>query len=186
MLDSRWWLVGLVGPILSDLGQHGIIPQAIHGAEKQVQTEPGKHPVPAVAAVIIDEGKILLIKRGAEPSKGKWSIPGGRLEWSETLVEALKREVREETGLEIEVGKVAGVFDLIIKPPNANHITLNSQRSTLNVYHYVLIDYLARAVGGTLAPGDDADDARWVPISSLDEYELTAHLRERLREMGLT
>ena len=144
-----------------------------------------RKPVPAVAAVMVRDGKLLLIKRGVEPSKGKWSVPGGRVEWGETLIEAVKREVREETGLEIEVGKVAGVFDLIIKPPNANHITLNPQRSTLNVYHYVLIDYLARAVGGTLAPGDDASDARWVPISSLDEYELTEHLRERLREMGL-
>ena len=56
-------------------------------------------PIPAVAAVMVRDGKLLLIRRGAEPSKGKWSVPGGRVEFGETLVEAVKREVREETGL---------------------------------------------------------------------------------------
>jgi ADP-ribose pyrophosphatase YjhB (NUDIX family) len=137
-----------------------------------------RRPVVAVAAVIVENGKLLLIKRGVEPSKGKWSIPGGSVEWGEPLVEAVRREVREETGLEIEVGEVAGVFELIIEPPDANH-------TTLNAYHYVIIDYFARPIGGTLAPGDDAAEALWVPIGELDKYELTEHLSERLREMGV-
>ncbi len=127
-----------------------------------------KHPIPAVAGVVVRDGDILLVRRGKEPSRGKWSVPGGSVEWAETLVEAVKREVREETGLEIEVGDVAGVYDLM-----------------LTGYHYILIDYFAYPTGGTLTPGSDADDARWVPIEDLDQYELTEHLRERLREMGV-
>ena len=122
---------------------------------------------------MVKDGKLLLIKRAAEPSKGKWSVPGGSVEWGEPLVEALKREVREETGLEIEVEKLAGVFDLLIQGEDGIH------------YHYVIIDYFAHPTGGTLAPGDDAAEARWVPIEELDGYELTDHLRGRLKEMGV-
>jgi len=129
---------------------------------------PTRRPIPAVAAVIVQDDRLLLIKRGVEPSKGKWSIPGGSIEWGETLEDALKREVREETGLEIEVGAVAGVFDLIT-----------------GAYHYVIIDYFARPIGGELRPGDDASDARWIALDELDSYELTDHLRERLAEMGI-
>ena len=130
------------------------------------------YPIPAVAAVIVEGGRILLVKRAAEPSKGKWSLPGGSVEWGEPLVDALKREVREETGLDIEVEKLAGVFDLIIGETPVTH-------------HYIIIDYFAHPTGGTLAPGDDADDARWAPIEELDRYELSNHLRARLRQMGV-
>ena len=132
-----------------------------------------ERPVPAVAAVIVQDAKLLLIRRGVEPSKGKWSLPGGSVEWGEPLTDAVKREVREETGLEIEVGTVAGVFDLIIE--GADGVS----------YHYVIIDYFARPIGGELRAGDDASDARWVPLGELDSYDLTPHLRERLLEMGV-
>jgi len=132
------------------------------------------HPVPAVAAVIVQDGKLLLINRAVEPSKGKWSVPGGSVELGEPLVEALRREVREETGLEIEIENVAGVFDLIVRDENENP-----------QYHYVIIDFFARAIGGTLAPGSDAADVRWVPIKKLDEYELSKLLQARLKQMGV-
>lgn len=133
-----------------------------------------RRPVPSVAAIIIEDGNILLIRRGREPSKGKWSIPGGRMEWGESLADAVKREVLEETGLEIEPGAIAGVYDLII--PNGDEIE----------YHYVIIDYYGKKVGGELAAADDAADARWVPIAELESYDLAEHLKERLVEMGLT
>lgn len=132
-----------------------------------------EHPVPAVAAVMVKDGMILLIKRGNEPSKGKWSVPGGSVEPGETLVEAVKREVREETGLKTEVGEVAGVFDLKVTAADGVH------------YRYIITDFFAQPTGGTLTPGDDADDAQWVQITELDRYELTEHLRERLAEMGV-
>lgn len=130
-----------------------------------------RHPIPAVAAVIVRDKEILLVKRGTEPSRGKWSVPGGSIEWGETLAEALKREIREETGLEIEIIKLIGVTDLIV----------DSKPS----YHYVLIDYLARPVGGNLTPGSDVMDVRWVSVDNLSDYELTPHLHECLREAGI-
>jgi mutator protein MutT len=133
-----------------------------------------KRPVPSVAAIIVEDGRILLIRRGKEPSMGKWSIPGGRMEWGETLIDAVKREVREETGLEIETESVAGIYDLII--PDGNEIK----------YHYVIIDYFAKKIGGELSANDDASEARWVPITHLGSYDLAEHLKERLHEMGLT
>ena len=132
-------------------------------------------PAPAVAAVIVENGKLLLVERAVEPSKGKWSVPGGSVEWGEPLAEALKREVREETGLEIEVEKVAGVFDLIIR-----------NEAGKPQYHYVIVDFFACVIGGELVPGDDAAKARWVPVEELDNYELSNHLRSRLRQMGVT
>lgn len=132
-----------------------------------------RKPVPAVAAVLVEYGKILLIRRGVEPSKGKWSIPGGSVEWGEALVDAVKREVREETGLEIEIEGMAGVFDLTTTGDDGVE------------YHYVIVDYYARPTGGVLRPGDDASEVRWVKVEDLGRYDLTDHLRERLKEMGI-
>ena len=127
-----------------------------------------------MAAVIVENGKLLLVERAVEPSKGKWSVPGGSVEWGEPQAEALKREVREETGLEIEVEKVAGVFDLIIR-----------NEAGKPQYHYVIVDFFARVIGGELVPGDDAAKACWVPIEELDNYELSNFLKARLKQMGV-
>ena len=143
------------------------------GNEEPMRKANPPQPVPAVAAIIVQGGKLLLVKRAVEPSKGKWSVPGGGVEWGEPLVEAVKREVREETGLEIEVEKVAGVYDLITEGEGGV------------AYHYVIIDYFAHPIGGTLAPGDDAAEARWVTIEKLAEYELSNSLQVRLRQMGV-
>ena len=132
-----------------------------------------RYPVPAVAAIIVRDGEILLVKRGAEPGFGKWSIPGGALEMGETLEEGLKREVLEETGLEVEVGKLAGISDLIIRDDDVVK------------WHYVLINYFADITGGELCPATDALECRWVKLSEIRTYNVTRSVLHRLEELGL-
>ena len=101
-----------------------------------------------MGAVIVQDGRVVLIKRRFEPLAGQWSLPGGTLELGETLEAGVAREIREETGLEIEVGPVVEVFDRILLDPD--------QRVR---YHFVLIDYLCRPIGGRLEAGSDVADA---------------------------
>jgi secondary thiamine-phosphate synthase enzyme len=122
-----------------------------------------QQPVVSVGAVIVDGGRVLLIKRGQPPLQGRWSLPGGVVEIGETLQEALAREVREETGLEIEVGPVVAVLDRIEREDD-NRIE----------YHYVIIDYRCLVRGGRLTCGSDADDARWVSASDVASFNVTA------------
>jgi 8-oxo-dGTP diphosphatase len=132
-----------------------------------------QRPVLGVGAVIWnDAGEIVLIRRGQEPRRGEWSIPGGRVEWGETIQEAVVREVREETGLEIEVLGLIEIVDSLARMPEAGVSR-----------HYVLIDFAARAIGGTLAAASDAMDARWVRPDALDEYRLWSETR---RIIGLS
>jgi 8-oxo-dGTP diphosphatase len=113
--------------------------------------------------VVLDGSRVLLVKRAHEPLKGQWSLPGGAVELGETLQEAVVREVREETGLTIDVGAVVEVFDRVQKADDGRI-----------EYHYVLVDYLCHATGGALACATDADDARWVERTDLPGYGLTA------------
>lgn len=122
---------------------------------------PGQ-PIVGVGAVIVDSGKVVLVKRRFEPLAGQWSLPGGRLELGETLEAGLAREMLEETGLEVEVGPVVDVFDRILLDPNRRVR-----------YHYVLIDYLCRPRGGALAYGSDVAAAEFVDPADLDRYRLT-------------
>jgi 8-oxo-dGTP diphosphatase len=122
-----------------------------------------ERPVVGVGAVILDGRKVLLIRRGSEPLKGQWSLPGGGLETGERLEDGLRREVREETGLEVNILGLAGVYDRIM--PDAQG---KAQ------FHYVLIDYLCAVAGGTLHAGGDAAEVRWVPEGELDALEITA------------
>ena len=119
-------------------------------------------PIVGVGAVIVDDGKVLLIKRKYEPLKGQWSLPGGMVEIGETLVTALAREMLEETGLGVEVGPVIEVFD---------RITHDDERRVR--YHFVLIDYLCWPAGGSLQAGSDVDAAIWVDPTTLGDYALT-------------
>jgi 8-oxo-dGTP diphosphatase len=105
-------------------------------------------PIVGVGAVIMQDGKVVLIKRRYEPLKGQWSLPGGGVEVGETLEAAVAREMLEETGLEVEVGPVVEVFDRIMRDED--------QRVR---YHYVLVDYLCWPVAGELQAGSDVDDA---------------------------
>lgn len=112
--------------------------------------------------MIIEQRRILLCRRGKEPLKGYWSLPGGAVEVGERVIDALRREVREETGLEIETNMVAEVFERIT-PDSGGAIE----------YHYVLIDYLCRVTGGELEAGDDAAEVAWFERGELPELLIT-------------
>ena len=107
-------------------------------------------PLLGVGAVVVDEGRVLLVRRGHEPLKGQWSLPGGLLEIGESLTAGVAREVLEETGLIVEPIELIELLDRI------HH---EGERVR---YHYVIADYLCRVTGGTLQAASDADDARWV------------------------
>ncbi len=126
--------------------------------------------IPCVGAVVTDgQGRLLMIKRAHEPGAGLWSIPGGRIEPGETDTEALIREMREETGLAVEVGPLIG----------------SVQRPGLDGAVIDIRDYAATVAGGTLRPGDDAADARWVEAADLDSLEITEGLIEALTDWGV-
>ena len=119
-------------------------------------------PIVGVGGVIVDEGKVVLVRRKYEPLKGHWSLPGGMVEIGETLETALIREMREETGLVVDVGPVIEVFD---------RITRDEDRRVR--YHFVLVDYVCRRMEGALRAGSDVDAAIWVDAENLAEYSLT-------------
>jgi 8-oxo-dGTP diphosphatase len=119
-------------------------------------------PVLAVGAVIWNDKKeIVLIRRGQAPRKGQWSIPGGKVDWGETLRDALLREVREETSLSVDIMELIEVVDSVTRDV-----------SGAVAHHYVLIDFTASWVSGELKAGGDAQDARWVAYDRIGEYEL--------------
>jgi 8-oxo-dGTP diphosphatase len=115
-----------------------------------------------VGALLFDRDRILLVERGKDPLKGYWSLPGGVLEAGETLEEGVIREVREETGLEVKPLGVLEIFERIIR---------DSQGAP--EYHYVLIDYICRVTGGSLAAADDVSRVAWVPRRRLSTYSIT-------------
>jgi ADP-ribose pyrophosphatase YjhB (NUDIX family) len=115
-----------------------------------------------VGALILKRDRILMAQRGKEPLKGSWSLPGGALETGESLADGVRREVREETGLDIRTLGVLEIFERIMR-----------DASGAPEYHYVLIDYMCRMVGGTLAPGDDVCAVEWVRRRDLPQLEIT-------------
>jgi len=121
-----------------------------------------ERPIVGVGAVIVGEGKVLLVKRKYEPLKGQWSLPGGMVEIGETLEAALAREMLEETGLRVDVGPVIEVFDRIMR---------DEERRVR--YHFVLIDYLCWPAGGSLQAGSDVEEAIWADPAMLGDYALT-------------
>lgn len=121
-----------------------------------------KRPIVGVGALIFEQGRILMAQRGKEPLMGWWSLPGGALELGETLDFAVRREVREETGLEIEPLEVFEIFERLMRDD-----------SGAPEYHYVLIDYLCRVTGGTLCAGDDVCRVEWVTPDGLKDLQIT-------------
>ncbi|RBQ18487.1 NUDIX hydrolase [Spongiactinospora rosea] len=128
--------------------------------------------VNCVGAVVFDDsGRLLLIRRGHPPGEGLWSLPGGRVEPGESDHQALARELLEETGLRVSVVRLAGAVE---RPGGAPGVV------------YVIRDYLATPDGDTaLTAGDDAADARWVPVPELDRLPMSPGVLDALREWGL-
>ncbi len=127
-------------------------------------------PIIGVGGIVFREDQVLLIKRGKEPNLGRWSIPGGAVQTGETLKEAVIRELREETHLEVEVLVVTKVLDRIFRDPDGRV-----------AYHYVLVDFLCHPKEGALKPDSDAEDARFVPLQELSSYSLPTHTLEVIR-----
>lgn len=129
-----------------------------------------ERPIVGVGGVVVHRKRVLLIRRGSEPLKGEWSIPGGLVELGEELADGVRRELKEETGLDVEPLQVLTVFD---------RITRDGDRVR---YHYVIVDYVCRRRGGRLKPDSDVVDARWVRREDLPQYHLTEKATAVVRE----
>lgn len=126
-------------------------------------------PEVCVGAVAVRDGCVLLVRRGHGPAAGQWSVPGGRVEWGETLAAAVVREVAEETGLEVVCDGFADWVERIG-----------------DQHHYVIADFWVSVVGDQPPEaGDDAAEARWVPLRELGDLDLTAGLRDFLIHIGV-
>ncbi|HLK09212.1 MAG TPA: NUDIX domain-containing protein [Candidatus Angelobacter sp.] len=131
-------------------------------------------PIVGVGAVILDQGRVLLVKRGSPPLLGEWSLPGGVVELGETLRAAAEREALEETGLIVKAGEVLEVLDRIIPGKDA-----------APQYHYVLIDFLCVVQGGKLRAGGDAADVCWANEKELEKFKLERLALEVIRKAFL-
>ena len=128
-------------------------------------------PLVGVGAIIVQDGRVLLVRRGQPPLLGEWSLPGGVLECGETLRQAAAREALEETGLTVEADELLGVYERV-----------NRDEPGRVRYHYVLIDFLCRPAGGELKAGSDAADVRWFTPEGLESLGLPQDTREVIRK----
>lgn len=126
-----------------------------------------KRPLVGVGALVFRGAEVLLVERGTQPLKGLWSIPGGMVETGERLEDAVRREVQEETNLDVQVDYLSEIFQRIM-PDGEGRIE----------YHYVLADYVCRVTGGELHAGHDAAKAEWVPLSRIPDVPLTEGTRD--------
>jgi len=130
-------------------------------------------PVVGVGGVVTRDGRALIIRRGHEPRKGEWSLPGGLLELGESLTDAVRREIKEETNLDIEVGPIIETFDRVHRDDDGRIR-----------YHFVIIDYVCWPSGGDARPGSDAEAIAWVTAPEIDDYKVNAHAKAVI-ERGL-
>ena len=124
------------------------------------------HPVVGVGAVVVRDGKALIVKRAHEPRKGEWSLPGGLLELGESLQDAARREIKEETGLDIDVGPVIETFDRVHRDDQGRIR-----------YHFVIVDLVGWPHEGEAVPGSDAEAVAWVTPDQIDAYQVNAHAK---------
>lgn len=124
------------------------------------------HPRPSCHAVVLENQRVLLVQRGHEPFRGYWGLPGGAVELGETVADALRREVKEETGLDVTVGPFIQFHD---------GIQFEGQRVR---HHYVILYFLAQPVGGLLRAASDAADVRWQQLEELDQLRLVPGAKE--------
>ena len=124
-------------------------------------------PVFGVGALVFDGDKVLLVKRGRSPRQGQGSLPGGAQKLGETVKQALVREVREETGLDVAVEHLETLVDII-----------DNDQDGKARHHYTVADYRCRVMGGTLAAGGDAAEAKWVAVKDLSNYDLTPKAKD--------
>ncbi|MDL1893736.1 NUDIX domain-containing protein [Sphingobacteriales bacterium CHB3] len=136
------------------------------------QTSLPLSPGVGVGAVVFNEDKVLLVKRGTPPSEGLWAIPGGRLELGETLQQAAEREILEETGVVIRAGNPVFTFD-VIERNAAGEIR----------FHYVIVDLAAEYISGEPVPNDDAQEARWISADELSTRDVSDKTLKLLREV---
>ncbi len=129
-------------------------------------------PIVGVGGVLLRDDRVLLVRRKRDPGAGLWSIPGGHVRLGETLEEACARELAEETGLEVEPLRPIYAFDYIERDGEGRVR-----------YHYVVVDLLCRPVGGTLRPGGDAKEVRWIPLDRALDLKLTSSTRRLLEEL---
>ena len=133
------------------------------------QHEFPKRPVPAVGAIVFRDGAVLLVKRGAEPNRGRWSLPGGSLEIGETVEAGAVRETREETGVDVQPLRVLDVRNFIERKDGEVR------------WHYVLIDVVCEYLRGDPFPSTDAENARLIPLRELGEYDVVPTALEVLQ-----
>lgn len=136
-----------------------------------------QQPVVAVGAIVFDDNRVLLVRRGQAPSQDLWAIPGGRVKLGETLQEAAEREILEETGIRIKARDPVYTFDYIER-----------DGASRPRYHYVIIDLIADFIGGKPRAGDDAADVRWVSAAELDDLKVsskTVHLLKTQYGFGI-
>jgi 8-oxo-dGTP diphosphatase len=124
------------------------------------------HPVVGVGAVVVRDGKALIVKRAHEPRKGEWSLPGGLLELGESLQDAAQREIKEETGLDVVVGPIIETFDRVHRD-DAGKIR----------YHFVIVDFVCWSDSGDAIPASDAEGCAWVSSEEIDDYKVNAHAK---------
>jgi 8-oxo-dGTP diphosphatase len=132
-----------------------------------------ERPIVGVGGVVIENGRALLIRRGTEPLRGQWSIPGGTLELGETLSEGVARELVEETGLEVSVLEMIEVFERINFGHGADETWTTAEERRRPRFHFVIVDYLCERISGELLAGGDVTDVAWAGEEELEKYGLT-------------